>query len=59
MPLRRARERQLNLVGRTIGIRMRPNTVRKSSIERIPAEKLGDNELVERYLAGDSRRFQE
>ena len=38
---------------------MRGNTVRKAPIERIPAEKLGDNELVQLYLAGDGRRFQE
>ena len=38
---------------------MRPSTVRTTTIERIPAGRLGDNELVELYLAGDSRRFQE
>jgi len=37
---------------------MTANTVRKQS-ERIPAERLGDNELVRRYLAGETRRFQE
>ncbi len=38
---------------------MSANAVRKPQTERVATERLGDNELVERYLAGESRRFQE
>src|SRR5687768_9376334 len=38
---------------------MSATTVRKPQTERVATEKLGDNELVELYLAGDPRRFQE
>src|SRR5687768_18536031 len=38
---------------------MSATTVRKPQTERVATEKLGDNELVERYLAGETRRFQE
>jgi len=38
---------------------MSATTVRKTQTERVATENLGDNELVERYLAGETRRFQE
>jgi RNA polymerase sigma-70 factor (ECF subfamily) len=38
---------------------MSANTVRRHQTEQAPTERLGDNELVERYLAGETRRFQE
>ena len=38
---------------------MSANTVRKPQTDQVATEKLGDNELVERYLAGETRRFQE
>ena len=38
---------------------MSANTVRSHSSARVSADRLGDNELVELYLAGDPRRFQE